>query len=690
MKDIRNVVSGAAHVVVQAGNIEFGLPAPRPPMQLPGWQGALFNQRQAQAALSGALPEGGAGLLCVSGQPGVGKSALVVHWARRNLAHFPDGVLYADLRGHNPATTPAEPGEVLDPFLHALGVPGLGGVEDRAAQYRSALSGKRVLVVLDDATSAEQVRPLLPGGRSVVVVTSRSRLRGLVVRDGAVDVPLGPLSLAEAVALIVERSDGVGVADDPATEVLARRCGCLPLLLLIAAQRIDGFTFSTAAELAGELAEKAVFAVLRDDGDVVGVSYRRLAPEQARVFRLLGLLPGATATPEAVVALTGLPLGAVREALGALCLANLLEVVVAGQRFQLVSPLREYAAERADEEEDAQERFEAVSRVLGWHLASALAADRALGAARTGVIFSGSGRPFADAGEAGRWLASERVNLVACARRAAELGEHGVAWRLAVALFEHCYRVKAWDDWITVHEIGLASARASGEAVAVALVLGGLGVAFRERREHGRAEECFREALEIHEGVRDERGIGWVAIRYAQLCRELGRGGEAVALASRALDVAEHGGDRQRAGEARNSLSGLHREAGRTAEALARAQEALVDFTAAGSARSVAWARLSAANALRDAGRFAEAMELYALVREARRAPGEEYGLALVLAELGYARCLSGDVAVGLAELREGLALLPEADAVRERVLGWIERFTAPDEADPTGDRPGP
>ncbi len=685
------MVSGAAHVVVQAGNIEsFGLPVPRPPMQLPGWQGALFNQRQAQAALSEALPEGGPGLLCVSGQPGVGKSALVVHWARRNLAHFPDGVLYADLRGHNPATTPAEPGEVLDPFLHALGVPGLGGVEDRAAQYRSALSGKRVLVVLDDATGAEQVRPLLPGGRSVVVVTSRSRLRGLVVRDGAVDVPLGPLSLAEAVALIVERSDGVGVADDPATEVLARRCGCLPLLLLIAAQRIDGFTFSTAAELAGELAEKAVFAVLRDDGDVVGTSYRRLAPEQARVFRLLGLLPGATATPEAVGALTGLPLGAVREALGALCLANLLEVVVAGRRFQLVSPLREYAAERADEEEDAQERFEAVLRALRWHLASALAADRALGAARTGADLPGAdlpgaGRPFADAAEAGAWFAAERVNLVACARRAAELGEHGVAWRLAVALFEHCYRVKAWDDWITAHELGLVSARASGEAVGVALVLGGLGVAFRERREHGRAEACFREALEIHEGARDERGTGWVAIRYAQLCRELGRGGEAVALASRALDVAERLGDRQAAGEARNSVSGLHREAGRTAEALAFAEAALGDFTAAGSARSAAWARLSAANALRDAGRFAEAVELYALVREARRAPGEEYGLALVLAELGCARCLAGDVATGLAELREGLALLPEGDVVRERVRGWVERFTASGEAGSTG-----
>ncbi|GAA2691198.1 hypothetical protein GCM10010428_67430 [Actinosynnema pretiosum subsp. pretiosum] len=673
------MVSGAAHVVVQAGNIEsVGLPVPRPPMQLPGWQGVLFNQRQAQARLSEALPDGGPALLCVSGQPGVGKSALVVHWARRNLAHFPDGVLYADLRGHNPANPPAEPGEVLDQVLHELGVTGVGDTGNRAAQYRSALSSKRVLVVLDDASGAEQVRPLLPGGRSVVVVTSRSRLRGLVVRDGAVDIPLGPLSPDDAVALLAQRSDGVNVADDPETEVLARRCGYLPLMLLIAAQRIDGFSYGTAAELAGALTGKAVFAVLKDGAegeaspeDVIGLSYRKLAPEHARVFRLLGLLPGITATPDAVAALADVGGGVALDALGALCRVNLLEVVEAGRRFRVHDVLREYALARAEDEESASEQFDAVRRVLSWRLAGALDADRELQAP---VSDARSGEKAAAAQE---WFAAERVNLVASARRAAELGEHEVVWRLAIALFEHCYRVKAWDDWITVHELGLASARAADAPAGVAQVLGGLGVARRELREYGCAEECFREALQIHERERDERGIGWVAVRYAQLCRELGRESEALALLERSLLAAERIGDLHAAGVARNGLSGAHREAGRPVEALAFAEAALSDFTATGARRSAAWARLSAANALRDAGRFAEAVARYELVREARRVPGEEYGLALVLAELGFARCLSGDVATGLAELRESLALLPEGDAVRDRVRGWIERFTA-------------
>ncbi|WP_053717777.1 tetratricopeptide repeat protein [Saccharothrix sp. NRRL B-16348] len=690
-----NDFSGVAHTVVQAGSIGSVViaaeaPAPPPvPRQLPMAPRGFVNQVHALARLSQVLTPDAPPVHCVVGLPGVGKTAVVVHWAHLNEHHFPDGVLFADLRGFHPAGSPAEPGEVLDAFLTALGLSGRASgntLDSRAAVYRTALRDRRMLVVLDDAVTADQVRPLLPGGRSVVLVTSRSALRGLVVREGAAVIDLDPLPPDEAVSLLVR--DGGAEPADTATADLARWCGYLPLALRIAAERLASGYYATTAEFVAELTREADVLDLFDTDDdasalrsVFSVSYRHLAPEPARVFRFLGLFAGTTIGVEAAGVLSGLGTGKARRALDALRQANLLELVRPGH-YRMHDLLRHFAAERVRQEEDDAVRRDAVRAVLTWYLVSAANADAVLDAANPEVpAVPGTGAEFADVPQATAWFAAEQVNLVACVRQAAGLGEHDLAWRLAATLFEFFYRTKAWEDWIDTHVTGLASATADGDRHGVANLLGRLAVAHRERRDHESAEERFREAMAIWTDLDDDRGLAWVASRYAQACRERGRHDEAVDLCLRALAAAERTGDRQEAGVIHNNLSGIHREAGRLDDALRHSDYAIAEFEAVEYRRGLAWARTNAANVHRDARRFDTALDLYRLAHDERARLGDHYGRALTLSDMGYAQCLSGDVDTGLTTLHSALTLFPPDDPALDRVRARIAEF------DPDGER---
>ncbi|HEX6356032.1 tetratricopeptide repeat protein [Actinophytocola sp.] len=278
------------------------------------------------------------------------------------------------------------------------------------------------------------------------------------------------------------------------------------------------------------------------------------------------------------------------------------------------------------------------------------------------------------------WLREEQPNLVACVRRAAGTGEHGTAWRIAAALFEFFYRQKAWDDWVTTHTLGVASARAAGERDGVASLLGRLAIAHRERMEHEKAEECFREALTIWTELGDDEGQAWVAGRYAHACREQGRYDEAVELCLRALAACDRSGALQEAGIVHNNLSGIHRDAGDLDEALTHAEEAIAAFEETGYGRGRAWARNNAANVHRDAGRFTAAIELYERVLDERRDLGDDYGAALTIRELGHALCASGDLAAGTARLRECVDLFAPDDAnaeIARRLLATYEAGAA-------------
>jgi NB-ARC domain len=327
----------------------------------------------------------------IAGTAGVGKTALVVHWAHRVRNYFPDGQLFVNLRGYDPGP-PVSPEQALEEFLRALHVAAEripAGLEARAALYRSLLHGRRILIVLDNANSAEQVRSLLPGSPTCrAVVTSRSRLPGLIARDGASRVIVDLLSQAEAIALLRDIIGNARVAAEPeATAELARQCAYLPLALRIAAERAVTHPHTTLADLTDELAVERdrldLLATVDEEDETTAVravfswSYHALPPEAARMFRSLGLHAGPDISAPAAAALTNITYAQARRLLETLVSMHLIEET-ARDRYRFHDLLRVYAAERAKVEETDQDRRAAVRRVLTWYLHTGDAADRIL------------------------------------------------------------------------------------------------------------------------------------------------------------------------------------------------------------------------------------------------------------------------------------------------------------------------
>jgi len=356
-------------------------PAPRelPPDVLPftGRADHIAELDRLVAAAGGRSPA--VTIATVWGTAGVGKTALAVHWSHRVADRFPDGHLYIDLRGYDPGM-PVPPGEALAAFLRALGVPSAEiprRAAERAARYRSLLAGRRVLVVLDNARSAEQVRPLLPGTPSCfVLVTSRDSLAGLVARHGARRIGLDRLSRVEAAGLmrtLLVARDG----DEPwAIDALVQRCAQLPLALRVAAELAAVQTRPTLGDLVRELADGGRCLDLFDAGADPGTSvravfswsYRHLPAAAARAFRLLGLYRGRALDVTAVAALLGVDFPDALRLSDVLTQAHLLERDQRG-RFAMHHLLRAYAAGLARQEDGEPERRQALRRLADHHRA---------------------------------------------------------------------------------------------------------------------------------------------------------------------------------------------------------------------------------------------------------------------------------------------------------------------------------
>ena len=319
----------------------------------------------------------------------MGKTALAVRWSRRAASAFPDGQLYVNLRGYDPGQ-PVPPGDALAGFLRALGMAGQDippETDERAAAYRSLLDGRRVLVVLDNAASVEQVRPLLPGCPScLVVVTSRDSLAGLVARHGARRLDLDMLPLPDALGLLRTLIGGRVDAEPEAAAALAKQCARLPLALRVAAELAAASPDSRLAGLAGELAsEQRRLDLLDAGGDertaVRGVfswSYRHLPAGAARAFRLLGLHPGPDFDAYAVAALTGASATQARDVLALLARAHLVHPAGRRGRYGMHDLLRAYASHLAEAEDSDDARDAALSRLFDYYLAAAASAMDAL------------------------------------------------------------------------------------------------------------------------------------------------------------------------------------------------------------------------------------------------------------------------------------------------------------------------
>lgn len=459
----------------------------------------------------------------IAGTAGAGKTSLALRWAHQVSGRFPDGQLYVNLRGYDPGE-PVTAREALHRFLIALGVSVQSVPQDldaAAALYRSLLAERRVLAVLDNAATVGQVRPLLPGSASsLVIVTSRSRLSGLAVRDGARRLTLGTLPEREAVALLRAVTAGYRPADDERQLAeLARLCAQLPLALRIAAERAASRPHMRLADLIDDLRDESALwdALSTGDGEeaeavrtVFAWSYRALPDQAARLFRLLGLHPGPEFGLHSATALAGLTTSRTRQLLDSLVGAHLLEQT-APDRYQFHDLLRAYATDQAHHEEPPAMREAALRRVLEWYLHTADAAQNWINPAEDhlGLASPSDGvRPltFADYDAAVDWAEREHANLLQAVRTAAAAGHDRLAWQLCAVLWYAQFPSAPGGDWPAVGRIGLEAARRLEDRTAQAEVLTDLGMAYTRINHLTESLESHGSALTIRRELSDRIG----------------------------------------------------------------------------------------------------------------------------------------------------------------------------------------
>jgi tetratricopeptide (TPR) repeat protein/transcriptional regulator with XRE-family HTH domain len=649
-------------LVAAARGDQAGPPRPGggPPCLLPpdvaDFTGRSRHLRQLDALL--AAPDGGRAsavvISAIAGTAGVGKTALAIHWAHRVRDRFPDGQLYVNLRGYA-AGAPLRPIQALTGFLRALGVAAEQvpvELEQAAGLYRSLLADKHVLVVLDNAASPAQVRPLLPGsGGCLVLVTSRDRLAGLVARDGARRLSLEVLEASEAVALLARILGRERVVAEPqAAAELARVCGYLPLALRIAAANLTDQPHRSLAGYLAELQAGDRLAALQVDGDeqaavraAFDLSYRRLAPETQRLFRLLGLVPGPDVTAAAAAALAETTLEEAGRLLARLAGVHLLAEHARG-RYGFHDLLRAYAADRAHDEDAAAGREAALGRLLEWYLHSADGAARLLypEKLRLPLPQAATGLPvaaFHDHAGAVAWLDAERANLVAVVQHAADQGPRPAAWLLADTLRGYFgLRVHAV-DWLAVAEAGLAAAQADGD---------------------------LRGQAAAHLSLTD-------ALRCQDRCPQ------AIAHGTRAVALARRSGWLEGQATTLGSLGSVYWELGRLQEAADHYRQALAIDRQTGwrAGESVRLTNLSVV--YRELGRLQEAADHYTEALAIDRELGARGGEAVDLGNLGETYHLLGRFGEALDHLARALALHREVgnrefEADTLRVLAEVHR----------------
>lgn len=565
---VQNDLTGTGGEVVQARDVTGGIhfhgsevPVGPIPRQLPPDIRSFVDRANALERLDGILTPAEhrtheIAVCIVVGTAGVGKTVLAIHWAHQIADHFPDGQLYINLHGYD-LTRPVTPEEVLDQFLRAMGVPAEAippTLESRSALYRSILAGRRVLIVLDNASATSQVRHLMPGTSGcLVLVTSRNRLTGLIARDGAYRISVGLLSSPEAVELLHTVIDGYRSLDDGGDlEELATLCARLPLALRIAAERAISRPHMPLRDLIEELRDESSLwdALTTEEDDeseairaVFAWSFRAMSKDACRLFRLLGLHPGPEFGAVAAAAVADLAVARARRLLDDLVGAHLLEQSQP-DRFEFHDLLRAYAADQARREEPPDESRAAVRRVLLYYLRTSAAAVRAMnpgGVVRldfTNAADDVLALTFDDYDAANAWYLLERANLVAATRLAEEVTMYDIAWQLPAVLHDVYADRNQLDDWLTGGTIGLRAAREAADRLGEAKLLASLGTARNQhgdRQEgiglHSAAQHIYRDLGDSLGELRSVNAIGLAHLRAHELNAALTRFQEANSIA---------------------------------------------------------------------------------------------------------------------------------------------------------------
>ncbi len=659
------------------------------PAQLPA-DAPHFVGRRAELSQLDVM----SGVVVVSGAPGVGKTALAVRWSHRIAHRFPDGQLYLNLRGFDPAGGAMEPADSVRWFLDALGVPPSrlpSTVDGQAALYRSLLAGRRMLIVLDNAREVAQVRPLLPGAPGcLVLVTSRNQLASLVAAEGAHPLPLDPLGPAEARELLAQRIGAARAAGEPgAVDEILDRCGGLPLALVIAAARAAMSANLPLAALADQLRRDRDRLDALTTGDpgtdlraVFSSSYRALAPDAARLFGLLGLHPGPDISIPAAASLAAVPVASARKLLGELVRANLAAEQTVG-RFTLHDLLRAFAAEACAGEPD---RGAATSRMLDHYLHSAYAADRLSHPARDPLALDPPESAVApeypaDPKDALSWFAAERAVLTAAVERAAAVSDRH-AWQLAWSLSTFLDVRGHWDELATTQRTAITAAQRAGDPRGRADAHRLLARAHTRLHRDDDAQVELMRALELYRGLGDLSGQSNTHLNLALVRERQGRPAEALEHARQALDLFLELGEEHGQARALNAVGWYHALLGDHARALSLCRQALGRLEElddrigqATTLDSLGYAHHHLGDHERAVAHFEQAMGMY-------RELGDRHLEAFVHMHLGDAHESAGNAQAARAAWREALAILeqldqPEAQRVQARL--------APASAEPGG-----
>ena len=624
----------------------------------------------------------GVTVVVLSGMPGVGKTALAAYWAHRVRDRFPDGQLYINLRGFDPASEPAPPAEVVRAFLEALRVPAEripAGLDARTALYRGLLAGRQMLILLDNAASADQVRPLLPGGAGcLVVVTSRHRFPGLVVTEGAQPVPVGLFTEAEAVELMAARLGRRRLsAELPAARDIIEQCGRLPLALAVTAAHAALQPSTTLADLAAELraARGGLTGFATDDPiadlrSVFSWSYRALDTGTAALFRLAGLHPGADLGVAAAASLTATRPGTAGRRLAELARAHLVSESRPG-RYVLHDLLRAYARELIG----AAEREPALTRLLDHHLHSAYQADRLLRPNRDPIVLPAPAEgvcPETAADHAGAlaWFDAERTALPALVAFAADSGRDRQAWQLAWAMANFVHRRGYWHDWVTVQRAAVTATGRLGDRAAQAHAYRLLGIALlrlsrldEAREQLELARERFAELGDPAGQAMAHRGLGRVAARRDDRV-------EALRQARLALDLFTRAGSPSGRASAENAVGWMLAELGEHDEALRHCTRALALQEHLGDAFGQANTLDSLGLIHRRRGDFPLAVQCCERSLALSRRLGDRHGEADTLDRLGDVYRTAGDLAAAQRTWQLALEIVETvnpADASRIR-----------------------
>jgi DNA-binding SARP family transcriptional activator/Tfp pilus assembly protein PilF len=626
-----------------------GLGAWASPSQLPVDVGEFVGRVGLVDQVAALLADGQrVPIVALSGPPGVGKTALVVHVAHRLAERFPDGQLYVDLHGATAGLRPLAPLEVLGRFLRALSTAPAAiptKLEEASALFRSRVAGRRVLVVLDNAADAAQVRPLLPASAGCgVLVTSRRVLSAL---DGARHLYLDVLDPGEAVELLGCLAGQERLAAEPeAAAEVARCCGWLPLALRIAGARLAARPAWPVSALTGrladaqgrldelELAEVGVRASFQVSHQQLSASPDALDRAAARAFGLLGVLDGPELGVPVAARLLDASEDVAERVLERLVDAHLLQTHAPG-RYRLHDLLRLYARELARKQHHERVRAAALTRALGFYLASAwqtlaLLRPGDYRLARADDRWRKGGLEFPDDQLALRWLEVERPNLLAAVQQAAATPgvPAEISVQLAHALFGFYWVRTHWTDWVQVNQTALGAARRIGDLAAQALAHNDLGVAYMLQGHYDQALGSHQESLALRRRLGDRHGLAASLTNLGNVYVSQGSFEEALACHEESLTLAWELGDRRGAATGLTNLGNVYVQQGQYADALACHEESLTLGRQLGDRHGQADILCNLAVVHERQGRYGQAL---ACLRESlaiRREQADLYGQA--------------------------------------------------------------